>query len=60
MSYVVTEHCIDLAFRDCVDSCPEDCFYFVPNAAFIPGLGFLLAGGDGNEKQGGMLVIHSF
>lgn len=58
MTYVVTEHCIGLACGDCVESCPADCFYSVPNAAFIPGLGFLRAYGEGEEKQVGMLVIH--
>ncbi|WP_436715109.1 ferredoxin family protein [Roseiconus lacunae] len=58
MPYVVTESCIGLACRECVAACPEDCFYFVPGAAHLPGVGFLLAGTDQGGMRTGMLMIH--
>ena len=31
MAYVVTQHCIQCKYTDCVDVCPVDCFVEGPN-----------------------------
>lgn len=35
MTYVITESCIDLKDRACVDECPVDCIYEGPRMLYI-------------------------
>ena len=35
MTYVVTEDCIKCKYKDCVETCPVDCFYEGENMLII-------------------------
>ncbi|HYR74133.1 MAG TPA: ferredoxin, partial [Candidatus Acidoferrum sp.] len=35
MAYVITEPCIDVKDKACVEVCPVDCIYEGPNQLFI-------------------------
>lgn len=54
MPYFVAQYCTGLPCHECVAVCPEDCFYHVPLATHVPGIGFLLAGNEGADTADSM------
>lgn len=59
MTYVVTNSCVGMTCKACIDACPVDCFYFIPTASFLRGVGFVLAGADDDRSATtGMVMIH--
>ena len=68
MTYVVCQPCIGTKDRSCVEVCPVDCFYDIREKKFNDEHGVeapVIAsdggdkGGDGEERDYGMLMIHS-
>ena len=52
MTYVIAEPCVDVQDKACVDVCPVDCIYEIPDD------GNTEHGGVAEEGRQGMLYIH--